>query len=139
MGETLQNCLGIGFLIVLVVGVFGSAIFGACVGYPNWKVYQQTKSGEAKLREAESSRKIRIEEAKALKEAAIFEAEAEVERARGVAEANEIIGDSLRDNEGYLRYLWINGLHDGSSETIYIPTEANLPIMEAGRYMVRKE
>jgi hypothetical protein len=58
-----------------------------------------------------------------------------VERAIGVAEANEIIGESLRENEAYLRYLWINGLHDGSSEVIYIPTEANLPILEAVRKM----
>jgi hypothetical protein len=29
--------------------------------------------------------------------------------------------------------LWIQGLQDGSSETIYIPTEANLPILEATR------
>ena len=50
-----------------------------------------------------------------------------------MAEANRIIGDSLKGNDAYLRYLWILGLQDGSSETIYIPTEANLPIMEATR------
>ena len=60
-------------------------------------------------------------------------AQAEVERAKGVAEANEIIGESLKENEAYLRYLWIIGLQDGSSEVIYIPTEANLPILEATR------
>ncbi len=37
-------------------------------------------------------------------------ADAEVIRAEGVAKANKIIGDSLKDNEGYLRYLWIQGL-----------------------------
>ena len=50
-----------------------------------------------------------------------------------VEKANEIIGNSLKDNDAYLRYLWIKGLHDGSSEVIYIPTEANLPILEATR------
>ncbi len=58
---------------------------------------------------------------------------AEVERAKGVAEANQIIGESLKGNESYLRYLWIQGLQYGSSEVIYIPTEANLPILEASR------
>lgn len=58
---------------------------------------------------------------------------AEVERAKGVAEANVIHGDSLKDNEAYLRYLWTIGLQDDSSKVIYIPTEANLPIMEATR------
>ena len=86
-----------------------------------------------KLREAEHSRQIRIEEAKAKLESARHEAKAEVARAHGVSEANLIIGDSLKNNEQYLRYLWILGLQDGSSEIIYIPTEANIPIMEAGR------
>lgn len=62
-------------------------------------------------------------------------AAAEVERAKGVAEANRIIGESLKNNEGYLRYLWIQGLQDGSSEVIYVPTEASLPILEATRRM----
>ena len=90
-------------------------------------------SGKADLANAEWSKQIAIEEAKAELESASLKAAAEVERAKGVAEANAIIGDSLKDNDAYLRYLWINGLHDGSSEVIYIPTEANLPILEAGR------
>ena len=76
---------------------------------------------------------ISIEEAKAKLEAEKLNAQSEVERAKGVAEANKIIGASLQDNESYLRYLWVKGLHDGSSEVIYIPTEANLPILEATR------
>ena len=120
-------------LVMAALAVLTGVIGGCMVGYPKYKVYNQGKNGEAKLREAESSRQIRILEAKALKESAIFEAEAEIERAKGVAEANEIIGQSLKDNEAYLRYLWINGLQDGSSEVIYIPTEANLPILEATR------
>lgn len=74
-----------------------------------------------------------VAEAEAKQEAATALAAAEVERAKGVAEANKIIGDSLKGNDAYLRYLWVLGLTDGSSETIYIPTEANLPILEATR------
>jgi regulator of protease activity HflC (stomatin/prohibitin superfamily) len=85
------------------------------------------------LREAEWDRQVAVEEAKAKLDSAKFHADAEIERAKGVAEANEIIGTSLKGNEVYLRYLWINGLQDGSSEVIYIPTEANLPILEATR------
>ena len=103
--------------------------------WPRYNVYRQEMSGVALLREAESSRKILIEEANAKKEAAKALAEAEIERAKGVAEANEIIGTSLKNNEAYLRYLWIQGLQDGSSEVIYVPTEANLPIMEATRLL----
>lgn len=100
---------------------------------PQYGVWSKELAGKADLREAEWSRQIEIEEAKAKKEAAIALAQAEVERARGVAEANQIIGESLAGNEAYLRYLWIQGLQDGSSEVIYIPTEANLPILEAVR------
>jgi|TARA_B100002003_G_C14041045_1_gene501641 hypothetical protein len=32
-----------------------------------------------------------------------------------------------------LRYVWIKGLQDGNGERIYIPTEAGLPILEAGK------
>ena len=129
MKEFIAGTIMVGVILFVVVGGLG----GACLAYPHYQVYSQTKAGEAKLREAQSSRQIAVEEAKAFLEAAKFQAQAEVERARGVAEANKIIGNSLRDNEAYLRYLWIVGLHDGSSEVIYIPTEANLPILEATR------
>ena len=75
----------------------------------------------------------KIEDARARAEPAKLLSQAEVERAKGVAEANRIIGESLQGNEAYLRYLWVQGLQDGSSEIIYLPTEANLPILEAAR------
>ncbi len=59
------------------------------------------------------------------------DAEIEVARARGIAQANEIIAGSI--SEEYIQYLWVQGLNDGSSEVIYVPTEANLPILEASR------
>lgn len=102
-------------------------------GCPHYTVWQQGLAGEAELKRAEQNRKIAVQEAEAKKEAAKALAEAEVERAKGVAEANKIIGDSLSGNEAYLRYLWIQGLQDGSSEVIYVPTEANLPLLEAGK------
>lgn len=60
-------------------------------------------------------------------------AQAEVECAKDVAQANKIIGDSLKDNEAYLRYLFVNNLADTKGQVIYIPTEAGLPILEAIR------
>lgn len=118
-------------LTVLGVGFFAAIIFAAMWGMPKYRIYSQTLRGEAALREAEWDKKIMIEEARAEKDAAILDAEAEIERAKGLAEANRIIGDSLRNNDEYLRYLWIEGLKDGSGERIYIPTEAGLPILEA--------
>ncbi len=101
--------------------------------WPKYRVYQQGMAGEAELRRAEQNRQIAVNEAEAKKDASKLLAEAEIERAKGVAEANKIIGESLRDNESYLRYLWVQGLQDGSSEVIYVPTEGNLPILEAGK------
>lgn len=120
--------------MVLILAVI-CGIVAVAVGYPIYHVWTREMSGKACLAEAEWSKQIAIEEAKAELESASLKAAAEVERAKGVAEANSIIGDSLKDNDAYLRYLWINGLHDGSSEVIYIPTEANLPILEATRGM----
>lgn len=97
------------------------------------EVWLKKYEGEAKYAEAESSRKIQILEAEGKLQAAKSLAQAEVERAKGVAEANKIIGSSLKDNENYLKYLWIHNLSEGKNETIYIPTEAGLPILEANR------
>ncbi len=95
-------------------------------GAPKYRIYSQTLRGEAALRESEWSKKVLIEQANA-------EKQSEILRAEGVAEANRIIGESLAGNDEYLRYLWITTLSSDSSKVIYVPTEANLPILEAGR------
>lgn len=119
----------VGVVVFLVLGLICLLMWGC----PQYKVYEQGLAGEARLKEAESSRQILVQEAKAKEEAAKLLAEAEVERARGVARANEIIGKSLKDNEAYLRWLWISGLESNNPTVIYVPTEAGLPILEAGR------
>ena len=123
-----------------VIGVFCVIAILAFVALlmfvmPQYLVWQRELSGKAQLKEADWNRQIAVREAEAKLESASKLALAEIERAKGVAEANRIIGESLKDNESYLRYLWIQGLQDGSSEVIYIPTEANLPILEATRGM----
>ena len=108
-------------------------ILGMMRGCPQYNVWAKGLKGQAQLKQAEWNRQIRIKEAEAKMEAAKFEAEARIIDAKGVSKANAIIGKSLKNNEAYLRYLWIQGLQDGSSEVIYIPTEAGLPILEAGK------
>lgn len=58
-------------------------------------------------------------------------AEITVAQAQGVAQANKIIGNSISEN--YLRYRWIEGLQTNQMMVVYVPTEGNIPIMEAGR------
>jgi regulator of protease activity HflC (stomatin/prohibitin superfamily) len=116
-------------ITIIIIGI----IAGGMVGCPKYEVYQQRMAGEAILAHAQSSREVAVAEAKAKMESATLLAQAEVERAKGVAQANKIIGDSLKDNEEYLRYLFVNNLENTKNQVIYIPTEANLPILEANR------
>jgi regulator of protease activity HflC (stomatin/prohibitin superfamily) len=130
MNDTNQTIAAVsGLALVAILLIIGTVITAA-----NINVYTKELKGKAQLREAEWSRQIAVEEAKALKESATLRAEAEVERAKGVAQANAIISDSLKGNEEYLRYLWIDQLANGQAgQVIYVPTEAGLPILEAGK------
>jgi len=123
-GRGLISTLFIVIGLIIVTSIF---LFIA----PQYNVWSKGLKGEASLREAEWDRQIQIKEAEANLESEKLNALSEVERAKGVAEANKIIGEGLKGNEEYLKYLWVKGLTDGSSEIIYVPTEANLPILEA--------
>ena len=118
-----------------IVGIFATLllVLAMMFGLPLYAVWHQGLSGQAQLAESEYSRRITIEEAKAVKESASLLAEAEVIRAHGVREANSIIADGLGGPEGYLRYLWIQTLDEENNKIIYVPTEAGIPILEAGR------
>ena len=59
------------------------------------------------------------------------DAEIAVAKALGVADSNKVIANSITPN--YLRYLWIQGMQTNQMQVVYVPTEANLPIMEAGK------
>jgi len=85
------------------------------------------QSIETKLRAEQESLQKEFELVKAKKDAEI-----EVARAEGIAKSNQIISNSLTEN--YLRYRWIEGLQTNREMVIYVPTEANLPILEAGRW-----
>jgi regulator of protease activity HflC (stomatin/prohibitin superfamily) len=126
------------FLLCLIIVLIPSLT--ACSFYPPYYTWQQEQEGKAELAKADYSKQVMVQEAKAKKESATYLAEAEVERAKGVAMANKIIGDSLRDNESYLRWLYIEGLKERNGiETIYVPTEAGLPILEAGKRPLSKK
>lgn len=118
------------------------AIFFVCmliavglVGCPQYAVYEQRLTGEAELARAQQNRQIAVNEAQAKLDAAKLLAQAEVERAKGVASANQVISGSLKGNDEYLRYLWITEVagRGVSKEIVYIPTEANIPLLEAGK------
>lgn len=121
-----------------ILGLFlASGGIGGCMwGYPRYTVYSQTMRGKADFKEAEINRQIVVEEARAQEEALAMRARGEAEREKIKADATayavDKIGTTLETNPAYLRWMWINEIAGGDGERIYIPTEAGVPILEAG-------
>ncbi|WP_126146876.1 membrane protease subunit [Synechococcus elongatus] len=111
---------------IILVAFLSSAFLG-----PQYRVWQQSLEGKAELQKAEYTRQVSVLEAQAKLDSAAKLAQAEIERAKGVAQANRIIGDSLKDNPEYLSYLWVTGLEEGAekgNKTVYlIPSQGNIP------------
>ncbi len=120
-------------ITVLVIGI----ILGLMLGVPKYNVWRSKiaietakNNGLAAMAEAEENRKIAIEEGKANLEVQKLNSQAEVVRAAGMAEAIEIENGKLTPL--YIHYLWVRNIDKMDGEKIYIPTEAGLPILEAG-------
>lgn len=111
-----------GFVVLVLCGLIVLGMWGC----PKYNVYRAEYYGKAQMAEAEYGRKSLVIEAEAKRDS-------EIKRAEGVAQANQIIAQSLRGNDDYLRYLWIQTLSEDDKTVVYIPTESNLPILEAGR------
>lgn len=120
-------------IVALFILIIGSLIFIVFPlwAWPQYRVWSREMGGKAELAEATWSRKIQIEEAQANLEAEKLNAQSEVERAKGMAEAIDIEGGSLTTE--YIQYLWVRQNVFNDKTTIYIPTEGNLPILEASR------
>lgn len=115
---------GVAIIIVVIVAM--------AFVKPWYNVWSQEMEGKAEFAKAEQNRKIKIEEAKANLEAEKLNAQAEIERAKGAAEAIRIENGSITPT--YIQYLWVRQQGDLNNKTvIYVPTETNLPILEATR------
>lgn len=111
---------------------------GLMWGLPKYNVWRSElniikaeNNGKAEMAQAEQNRMILIEEAKANLEAQKLNSQAEVERAKGMAQSIAIEDGKL--TELYIKYLWVRNIDKMDGSKIYIPTEANLPILEARR------
>lgn len=131
MKDSCGDLNGLGYTVVtLLITTFIVGLVALCMWvFPKYSVWSKGLKGEASLREAEYSKKILIEEAKANLEAEKLNAEAEIERAKGMAKAMEIENGKLTDE--YIKYLWVRSMSGNEANTIYIPTEAGLSILEA--------
>lgn len=121
--------------VVLGLLLLGGLVTIGMFGCPTYNVYSSGMNGKAMLAHANYSKEVAVAEAKARKESAEYDKQVTITRAEGVARANAIIGESLKNNEDYLKYLWITETLGTSTEkqVIYVATEANIPLMEAGR------
>ena len=128
MERGIMGWITTGVLIVLALVIL------SMWGCPQYYVYSQRLEGQALLAHAQSSREVAVAEAKAKMESSVMLAAADTVRAHGVARSNEIIGASLKNNEAYLHWLWIDQLDKVQGNVIYVPTEANIPILEAKRF-----
>jgi hypothetical protein len=120
-----------GFIVLVITFFVLMLVALGLWGIPTYNVWKNEMRGKAALREAEWNRQIAIREAEARLESEKLNAQAEIERAKGAAESIAIEGGQLTEN--YIKYLWIRQLATGDKQLIYVPTEAGLPILEAGR------
>jgi hypothetical protein len=131
--DTVSSIVGI-FFIMIIIG----AVVGGLYMYPKYKIYKLEMNGKAELAEAQWSKQIQIEEAKGRLEASRYERETQLIQANTTAEANRIVAGSL--DPLYIQYLMVTKMADGNTQQIiYIPTEAGIPLLEAGKTVTQAE
>lgn len=63
----------------------------------------------------------------------MIQSEIRIEKAKGIAAAHKIISESLKNNDNYLSYLFIDSLKHTKDKVIYIPTEHGIPVIESSK------
>jgi len=111
------------FLLLCCVFLVG----GGCYGYPQWNVWNQGLSGQAALAKATQTKQIMIEASLAEKESA-----------QNKADAIMIMGKAAKEFPEYRTQEFVTAfgeaLREGNiQQIIYVPTEALIPILEAGK------
>lgn len=106
-------------------------------GYPHWRVWSAHQAGLADLNKAKNEQQIQIAKAQSRLDAANINKQAAVIEAEAVAAQIKAIGAELTAHDLYLRWQWIKMMEETHTESaasvIYVPTEANIPILEANR------
>lgn len=123
MSETVKTNLWVLFWISFVILLITSWMRF----YPPYSVWKSDLTGKAELARATQARQIQVEQAKAEELAATH-----------TAAAIKILGKAAQDYPEYREQMFIQGfaeaLQQGKIDSIvYVPTEAMIPIMEAGQ------
>lgn len=114
------------FIVACVVATILIIPIGMFV-MPHYWVWSAGMVGKASLMQAEQERKIQIEQAKA-----------ELESAKLRADAIAIVGKASKEYPEYRTQEFIGAFAEAMKsgkiqQIIYVPTEANIPIVEARR------
>lgn len=114
-------------LVVFFGGLLALLVAALMFGIPTYRVWHSGMDGKAMLRKAEHEKQIMIETAKA-----------EVESAKLRAEAIKLVGEMAQQYPEYREQEFIaafgEAVQSGAvDQIIYIPTEAGIPVTEAGR------
>jgi len=120
-----------GKALAVIIGGIALVCLVAAFGWPFYNVWSSSMVGRASLMRAEQEKQIAIEQAKA-----------ELESAKLRAQAIEIVGEASKRYPEYRTQEFIGAFGDAIKsgqveQIIYVPTEANIPIVEANR--LRKE
>lgn len=116
-------------VISAVIAVVAVLLFAL----PQYGVWQQSLEGKAELMKADYTRQVAVVEAQAQLDAAEKLKQVAVIKAEGIAKANAIIGESLKNNPEYLTYLQIESIEKGAAKgnkTYFVsPSQGGLPIV----------
>jgi len=119
----MESFIGISFGTLILIVLVGAGMAGC----PTYNVYSARMEGEAVVARANGA-----------KMALVAQATAERDAAQLRADAIKIVGQAAKDFPEYRQQEFIGSfaeaLHQGKiSQIIYVPTEANIPIIEARR------
>jgi hypothetical protein len=130
MNDT-TNYVSLGMWILLVSTTL--ILLWTLVLYPHWRVWAAHKEGQADLQRAKNEQQIQIAKAQSRLDAADLNKRAAIIEAEAVALQIQAIGKELSAHDLYLKWQWIKMMEETEATTIYVPTEAGLPILEASR------
>jgi regulator of protease activity HflC (stomatin/prohibitin superfamily) len=128
--------------VTITVGLLIAVSFTSCYDFDRDQTEKDAvTAGKSILFKAEFSKKAKVEQAKADFESAKLEADTRLIEAEASAKAKlieasararaiNVVGSALKSNPEYLKFQMIEGMYRYKSDKIvYVPTEANLPII----------
>lgn len=118
-----QALISVAIFSVILIGL----IFAIAFTINTLRVANATSVGKAEFARAEQNRQIKIKTAEAERDAAKLQ-----------AEAIQIVGEAAKAYPEYRHQEFLSAfgeaLREGKmNQVIYVPTEANIPLMEAGQ------